>query len=114
MTKIESLTPEQEAQIPVYRERWIKIGLSCEPCDKSAARPHLNQAYVDAGLSPPPFILVMGGPISGAMAAVLLDDQDAQSEIFQEVGARLEDQLDGDDLKKAKKIMEQFRNALKK
>lgn len=32
--KINSLTPEQEALIPVDREKWMRITFSTEPIDK--------------------------------------------------------------------------------
>ncbi len=35
MEKIENLTKEQEAQLAVYREKWIKIGLCTDPVDKA-------------------------------------------------------------------------------
>ena len=34
---ITSLTPEQEAQIPIIRDEWIKIGLSTEPFTQAEA-----------------------------------------------------------------------------
>ena len=40
---IESLTPEQEAQIPMYRDRWIKIGLSTHRVLKEEAEPALKK-----------------------------------------------------------------------
>ena len=36
-TQIEKLTPEQEALIPVYREKWKAIALSTEPIDRQEA-----------------------------------------------------------------------------
>jgi len=34
---IESLTPEQEAKIPLYIEKWVNIGISTEPFSQSEA-----------------------------------------------------------------------------
>lgn len=36
MNKIETLTPEQEALMPVYRDKWIEVGLDNSPLDKKA------------------------------------------------------------------------------
>jgi hypothetical protein len=36
-TKIESLTPEQEALIPAYREKWTAIALSTKAIDRQQA-----------------------------------------------------------------------------
>ena len=30
---LEKLTLEQESLLPIIRDKWIKIGLSTEPCD---------------------------------------------------------------------------------
>ncbi|RCJ18645.1 hypothetical protein A6S26_28070 [Nostoc sp. ATCC 43529] len=43
---IENLTPEQEALIPVYREKWRKIALSTERIDKEKAAEAVKAAYV--------------------------------------------------------------------
>ncbi|MFN6512933.1 MAG: hypothetical protein RMY29_000355 [Nostoc sp. CreGUA01] len=37
MSLIEKLTPEQEALIPVYREKWRAIALSTERIDREKA-----------------------------------------------------------------------------
>ena len=34
---IETLTAEQEAQLPEYRDKWLDIGLSTEPSDRERA-----------------------------------------------------------------------------
>jgi len=59
---IESLTPEQEALLPVYRDRWLEIGLSTEPTDQDAARQAVNECYTSAGLTPPESILFVASP----------------------------------------------------
>ena len=43
--KIESLTPEQEAQLDVYRDKWIKIGLSTERVDREVAMESVRKLY---------------------------------------------------------------------
>jgi hypothetical protein len=45
MPKIEKLTSEQEALIPVYREKWRKIALSTEPIDQERATKAIKEMY---------------------------------------------------------------------
>lgn len=40
---IEKLTPEQEDQLPVYRDKWLKVGLCTEPIDQAAAVDIVNR-----------------------------------------------------------------------
>ena len=42
---ISELTPAQEAQIPVYRERFRQLGLSTEPTDRAKAENAIKRAY---------------------------------------------------------------------
>ena len=60
--KIENLTPEQEAQLPVYRDRWIDIGLSTEPINKDTIEGVVNEVYKSAGLALPKNILFADSP----------------------------------------------------
>ena len=53
---IEKLTKEQEEKLVVYREKWLKIGLSCEPADHVKAERAAAAAYKQAGLEVPEFI----------------------------------------------------------
>lgn len=50
---ITSLTKEQEDLLPVYRDKWISIGLNTEPANKNAAEAGIKRAYEIAGLTPP-------------------------------------------------------------
>ncbi|MEH2046446.1 DUF6745 domain-containing protein [Nostoc sp.] len=45
MSLIEKLTPEQEALIPVYREKWRAIALSTERIDREKAAEAVKSAY---------------------------------------------------------------------
>jgi hypothetical protein len=50
---IEKLTPEQEALLPVYRDKWIAIGLSNETANRPRAEAGIAMAYQIAKLPPP-------------------------------------------------------------
>jgi hypothetical protein len=60
MTKIESLTPEQEAQLEVYRDKWLAIGLSTEPLDEAEAIAAVENLYTEAGHDKPTITFVDG------------------------------------------------------
>ncbi|MEH2441909.1 DUF6745 domain-containing protein [Nostoc sp.] len=49
MSLIEKLTPEQEALIPVYREKWRAIALSTERIDREKAAEAVKIAYAAFG-----------------------------------------------------------------
>lgn len=60
MPPIASLTPEQEALIPIYREKWRAIALSTEPIDRQRAKGALRAAYAIAGKADPEFRFLNG------------------------------------------------------
>lgn len=45
--KIDSLTPEQEAQLPVYREMALKVGLSTSPINLEDVKAALRTIYTE-------------------------------------------------------------------
>ncbi|UBF25037.1 hypothetical protein K9N68_25875 [Kovacikia minuta CCNUW1] len=45
MAQIETLTPEQETLIPIYREKWRKIALSTEPIDQGEVAAVIGRLY---------------------------------------------------------------------
>lgn len=50
---ITELTPEQEDQLEVYRDKWIKLGLCTEPADRPKAEQAIFQMYANAKLNKP-------------------------------------------------------------
>lgn len=62
---IDKLTPEQEAKIPQYIEKYLKIGLDTTPCDRTLAEDALTRAYLSENFSKPDFIWV-DSPFEGA------------------------------------------------
>jgi len=62
VTKINSLTPEQEAQIPGWADKWIKIGLSTEPADFDKAEAAVLKCYDIIGAPRPKHVLKVASP----------------------------------------------------
>ena len=56
--KIEKPTPEQEALIPFYQEKWRNIALSTEPIDRQKVTSAVKKAYALIGLSVPEIIFI--------------------------------------------------------
>ncbi len=57
-TKIEQLTPEQEAMMPVYQEKWWKIATSTASLDRSQATEAIQAVYEFMGTEEPDIIFV--------------------------------------------------------
>lgn len=57
---IDQLTPEQEAQIPLYIEKWKKIALSTERIDRQRATDAITAAYQWFDCEAPEIIFVNG------------------------------------------------------
>ena len=71
---IEKLTPEQEAKIPEYKERWIKVGESTEPADFEKTVPHFMNLYKAANRDEPELVIGIRGasPLLVSMLATKL------------------------------------------
>src|SRR6266481_5796979 len=67
--QIEKLTPEQEARMPEWRDRWISIGLSTEPADRPKFEAAAARCYLAAGLAPPKRVIWVESPIALCLAA---------------------------------------------
>ena len=63
--RVDSLTPEQEAMIPVYTEKYISLGLSTKklPQDKTHLNDLISKVYENGGRTPPKFILYSRSPL---------------------------------------------------
>ena len=69
---IERLTNEQVDKLAEYRDKWLKIGLCCDPCDFEASKRAAIKVYGSAGLDPPQYYFVTDSPLSGAIVGVYL------------------------------------------
>lgn len=59
---ITSLTPEQEALLPIYRDQWIAHGLDTSAIDKEAVIAAVKLAYRLADQAEPKHFLFADGP----------------------------------------------------
>ena len=83
---INQLTAEQEAMLPVYKDRWLKIGLSTEDCDRDKAEDACRRAYKVAGFAPPNAILWAECPVSAAVMAALIKNKDqVRAQVWEQV-----------------------------
>jgi hypothetical protein len=74
--KIDKLTPEQEALLPVWRDKWIEIGLKTGAADRDLAEEGVCQAYRSAGLPEPKAIIWADSPLEGARWAAWMENLD--------------------------------------
>jgi hypothetical protein len=63
--RIEKLTPEQEAQLSVYRDKWIAIGLQTGLADRERAEAGVKLIYEAADLPHPDEIVWVDSPYAG-------------------------------------------------
>ncbi|NBD31791.1 MAG: hypothetical protein GVY17_02155 [Cyanobacteria bacterium] len=81
MPPLNSLTPEQKAQIPRYREKWRSLLFSTKRIERSRARGALKAAYLLAGQAPPEIYFF---PAPQALQA--FQDQQSAGEWFRQLG----------------------------
>jgi len=70
-TKIETITPEQEAMFPEWVEKWTKIGLSTDPMDFERAKKAVKKLYTITGNNQPKKILKASSPMEAVKKGVL-------------------------------------------
>lgn len=73
---IKELTQEQIEQFPKYVDKWLKIGLSTQSCDKEKAQQAVKEAYKVAGLKEPTIFIWLDSPIAGCYGAEYLNQLD--------------------------------------
>jgi hypothetical protein len=71
LTKIEELTPEQEARFPEFVRKWTDIGLSTAPADRPRAEAAIRWMYRQANLAEPR-IVWCGSPLGNALARAIV------------------------------------------
>jgi hypothetical protein len=83
--KIQELTPEQEAQLQPYADKWIKIGLSTEPLDFENAKKAVIKCYKIVGLKEPTQFYHAKSPDDAIKLIKLLDPSKKETEILEEM-----------------------------
>ena len=63
---ITELTAEQTAQLEVYRNKWLEIGLRTGPCDFKKCVKYAKIAYKMGGVTAPKDFYQVKGPLEGA------------------------------------------------
>ena len=82
---ITELTPEQEALIPVYRDKWLKIALSTERIDKKKAAEAVNYFYQFIGEDEPE-LLFFDSPYGAFEELDRIDSYSQDIYIFNHLG----------------------------
>jgi len=67
--RIDKLTPKQEAMLPVWRDKWIDIGLKTGETDWETFGAYMPICYQKAGLKYPTKVIQVSSPIVGAFAS---------------------------------------------
>jgi len=88
MSKIESLTQAQTDTIPVYRDKWIDIGMDTAPLDFEAAAAATRLAYECAEVVPPRFFMFAKGPIEAMKFLTIADRVNLTEADFVKISAR--------------------------
>lgn len=77
--KIEKLTPEQESQLSVYADKWIKIGLKTGSCNRKKVEKACRKAYAAAKVEFPEKIIWVDNPIEGMKECRKLEGEENNS-----------------------------------
>ena len=93
MAKIMTLTPEQEARLPIFRDEMLARGLATGPCDHAKVEAAVARVYRAAGYEPPSVVVWMSSPLGGAFAASLFAENKNSVQLRDQLGDQLRDQL---------------------
>ena len=89
MTKIASLTPQQEADLSATCDKWLKIGRNTAPLDRSRAQSAITAMYAAIG-KPAPMYMTFSSPAVAMIAISIL-----RSLAKDQLGDQINDQLWG-------------------
>jgi hypothetical protein len=70
MSRIERLTPEQAALIPIWHQRWLEIGMCEQPIDRVLARSAIERAYATIN-KPTPLIVFCDSPATSSLGVAV-------------------------------------------
>jgi len=73
-TKIEKLTPEQEAKMPEYSAKWIAVGTNTDRLDKARTEKIINQFRKLISMSADVPLIILDNPLEAWAACHLITD----------------------------------------
>ncbi|MDZ8051624.1 MAG: DUF6745 domain-containing protein [Aulosira sp. ZfuVER01] len=103
MSLIEKLTSQQEALIPVYREKWQKIALSTERMDRKKAAEAVKAAYIAIGKNAPNIIFYESPYV--AIKSIIVDKLDY---LKQELNNKVVSQVNNSSISKLKSLQREL------
>ncbi|OUL24865.1 hypothetical protein [Nostoc sp. 106C] len=103
MLLIEKLTPQQEALIPVYREKWQKIALSTERIDRKKAAEAVKAAYIAIGKNAPNIIFYESPYV--ALKSIISDKLDY---LKQQLNNKVASQVNNSPISKLKSVQREL------
>jgi hypothetical protein len=93
MAKIEKLTGDELALLPIVRDEYLKLGLATGPADRPEAQAAIADAYCAAGLEPPKVWIWLGSPWAGCIGAHFLTKLPIGKQIRDQVRDQVGDQV---------------------
>jgi len=100
MGKITKLTPEQEAELPRFRQRYLDMAQSCGTIDRTALETAMADAYAVIG-KPAPKLFIFDSPAACMLALKLFElprEDFLKNSLWGQLWDQLRDQL-GDQLR---------------
>ena len=73
--KITKLSEEQEKQLAVYRDKWIKVGLRTGEIDKEEVETAIDLVYTCAGLNPPKYKIWLKSPLAVCIGSIIISSR---------------------------------------
>jgi hypothetical protein len=98
-TRLEKLSPQQLAQLPKIRDKWIEIGLRTGPGSLKNAWDGIRKAYVLAGREEPKLWVWLESPLRAVYGCAVFAQVSAQvrdqvrDQVFAQVFAQVRDQV---------------------
>ena len=92
---IESLTPEQESYLTVFRKKYLDAGLSTEPANRPRAEDAINAVYRRIGKEPVPIIWVASPLTASILMFIMGNVASLRASLWASLGGSLGDRLWG-------------------
>src|SRR3990172_8878350 len=93
MKKIEALTAKQEEMLPVWRDKWLRIGLSTERFTREEAQGVVDAFYIKLLKRPAVPVFVFDCPLTAWAAVVALKSNSVVVDFRSQLDSQLETRL---------------------